>query len=175
MGTLYVVDAGVLFTTWTVDFDDSWFITTENIFSEIRNRASRTRAEILMKLERLTRSGPTEFQFIRVKSAAIRSGDRSVLSENDIELVALALTKEEEGGRNVVLVSTDFAVLNLASHCRLNILDPSGKFSHKITWVLKCPACKHEPKTVTRETECPVCGTEMRRRPLKKRRIRESF
>jgi UPF0271 protein len=166
----YVVDAGALFSPWKLDIKDALVATTNNILSEIRNRPSQSRAEIMILLDRMLTTDPTSEYIFRARDAATRSGDISVISENDIELVALALMLNDKG-KAVVLVSTDFAVLNIASLMGLKILDPSKKFDQEIVWGMRCPACHYQEKTLRRETECPVCGTQMRRTPLKKRRL----
>ncbi len=170
MPRIYVLDTGVLVSTWTDKKMDSTFVTTPNIIDEVRNRLSRFRAETLVLLERMDERTPREEDVKRVESASTSAGDRSKLSQNDIEIIALALTISGEDS-DITLVSTDFAVLNTASHLGLKILDPNKKFGQEITWVMRCPACNYKSKTPTRETECPVCGTEMRRSPLKKRRL----
>lgn len=158
----YVVDAGVLFSPWKIDIKDSLLVTTSNIINEIRNKPSKSRAETMILLDRMLTTDPTSEYISRARDAAARSGDISVISQNDIELVALALMLNDEG-KTVVLVSTDFAVLNVTSLTGLNILDPSKKFDQKIVWGMRCPACHYQEKTLRRETECPVCGTQMRK------------
>ncbi len=170
MPRIYVLDTGVLVSTWTDKKMDSTFVTTPNIIDEVRNRLSRFRAETLVLLERMDERTPREEDVKRVESASTSAGDRSKLSQNDIEIIALALTISGEDS-DITLVSTDFAVLNTASHLGLKILDPKKKFGQEITWAMKCPACNYKSKTPTRETVCPVCGTEMRRTPLKRRRL----
>lgn len=170
MPRIYVLDTGVLVSTWTDKKMDSTFVTTPGIIEEVRNRLSRFRAETLFLLEKMDERTPRQEDVRRVESVSTSAGDRSELSQNDIELIALALTISSEE-TDITLVSTDFAVLNTASHLSLKILDPNKKFGQEITWVMKCPACNYKSKTPTREIECPVCGTEMRRSPLKKRRI----
>ena len=169
MSQVYVVDAGVLFSTWPMRVEDTTLTTTSNIIAEVRNKPSQLRAEILLLLDRMRVVNPKETHIQRTDNAASLSGDRSVLSNADIELVALALMLQDEGEK-VTLVSTDFAVLNTASHLKIEILDPSGKFGREITWLMRCPACHYKSKTPTRDTECPVCGTAMRRTPLKGRK-----
>jgi len=171
MPRIYILDTGVLVSTWTDKKVDSIFVTTPNIIIEVRNRLSRFRTETLFHLEKMEERTPREEDLRRVESASTSSGDRSVLSQNDIEIVALALTISDESS-DATLVSTDFAVLNTASHLGLKILDPNKKFGQVITWAMKCPACNFKSKVPTRETECPVCGTEMRRSLLKRRKIR---
>jgi rRNA maturation endonuclease Nob1 len=150
---------------------DSTFVTTPTIIGEVRNRLSRFRAETLFLLDRMEERTPNDDDVRRVESASTSAGDKSVLSQNDIELIALALTISNEV-TDTTLVSTDFAVLNTASHLGLKILDPNKKFGQKITWGMRCPACNYKSKIPTRETECPVCGTELRRSPLKKHKVR---
>jgi rRNA maturation endonuclease Nob1 len=171
MSRIFVLDTGVLVSTWTDKKKDSTFVTTPQIVDEVRNRLSRFRAETLFLLDRMEERTPTEENVKKAKDAAHSSGDLSELSRNDLELIALTLTISEENS-DTTLVSTDFAVLNAASHLNLKILDPNKKFGQEITWVKKCPACNYRSEKPTRETECPTCGTEMRRSPLKKRKIR---
>jgi rRNA maturation endonuclease Nob1 len=169
MTQLYVLDAGVLISTWTDKKIDSAFITTPSIVEEVRNRMSRFRAETLFLLEKMHERTPSIDEVKRVESVATSTGDRSVLSTNDIELIALASTIISEGS-DATLVSTDFAVLNTASRLDIPIVDPNQKFKQRITWGMRCPACYYKSKTPTRDSECPVCGTAMRRTPLRTRK-----
>jgi rRNA maturation endonuclease Nob1 len=171
MSRIYVLDTGVLVSTWTDKKKDSTFVTTPQIIGEVRNRLSRFRAETLFLLDRMEERSPSDEDVKKVEAAAVSSGDLAELSRNDLELIALASVISQENAETT-LVSTDFAVLNTASHMGLKILDPNRKFGQEITWVMNCPACKYRSEKPTRETECPVCGTEMRRSPLKKRKIR---
>ena len=167
MSTAYVLDAGVLISTWTDKKMESTFFTTPSVMEEVRNRMSRFRAETLFLLDKMKERTPVEDDLKRVESVSTSAGDKSVLSQNDIELIALALTISRNES-DTILVSTDFAVLNTASHLGLKILDPNKRFGQEITWGMRCPACNHKTKAPTRDTECPVCGTTMRRTPLKK-------
>ena len=169
MSQVYVVDAGVLFSTWPMKMMDATFATTSNIMVEVRNKPSKLRAEILLILDRMRVANPEDEYVQRTVDAAAQSGDRSVLSNADIELLALALMLSDDRS-NVTIVSTDFAVLNTASHLNIDFLDPSSKFKKEIIWAMRCPACGYRSKGPTRDTECPVCGTAMRRTPLTPRK-----
>ena len=127
MTQLYVIDAGVLISTWTDKKINANFITTPNIIEEVRNRMSRFRAETLLLLEKMDERTPSIDEIKRVESVATTTGDHSVLSTNDLELIALASTIISEG-LLVTLVSTDFAVLNTASQLDIPVVDPFNKF-----------------------------------------------
>jgi len=167
----YVLDAGVLFSNWPSKIPDGVFVTTSTVLDEVRNRPSKARAEVMTLLDRLLEDFPSSESLSAVRQAATKTGDRFVLSDADIEIIALAHSKNSLG-ESVILVSTDLAVLNTARHLNLEILDPSGKFKHEIMWSLKCPACNHRSKSKVKELECPVCGTLMKRVVSRKRKSR---
>ncbi|MFW9844584.1 MAG: NOB1 family endonuclease [Candidatus Thorarchaeota archaeon] len=171
MSHTYVLDAGVLFYNWTAKIPEGLFVTTSSALEEVKNRPSKVRIEFLSLIDRLQEDFPTDDSIKAVRHAATKTGDRSVLSEVDVEIVALAHTKHSLGTKTT-LVSTDLAVLNTARHLGLTILDPSGTFKHEIVWRLKCPACNHKSDSKAKYLECPVCGTTMRRVVQKKRKSR---
>jgi rRNA maturation endonuclease Nob1 len=165
------LDAGIFFSSLTAKIPDGIFITTSSVLEEVRNRPSKVRAEILTLLDQLSEDYPTQESLKAVKQAASITGDRSVLSDVDIEIVALAHSKNALGVKTT-LVSTDLAVLNTARQLGLAILDPSRRFKHEIIWSLKCPACNHKSRSKAKEQACPVCGTIMRRVVQHKRKSR---
>lgn len=162
MPTLYVLDAGVLFSNWSQKIVTGQFLTTPSVLVEIANRPSRQRADLMRALEKLREEQPSQESVSRVTSAARDSGDLQVLSKTDIELVALAFEKSTTGS-DVAIVSTDLAVLNTASHLEIAVIDPERRFRKRIRWKMKCPGCGHVSSRIGGNTECPVCGTEMRR------------
>ncbi|TFF95174.1 NOB1 family endonuclease [Candidatus Thorarchaeota archaeon] len=162
MPDLYVLDAGALFSTWSQKVTTGSFLTTPSVLSEIENRPSRMRTEFMKALQNLRDVQPSKESVSLATSAARASGDLHVLSDTDIELIALAL-EEREAGHDVAMVSTDLAVLNTASHLRISVIDPEKRFKKRITWKRKCPACGYVSSGAEGGIECPVCGTETKR------------
>ena len=137
LSQVFVVDAGVLFSTWPMTIDDATIVTTSNILVEVRNRPSKLRAEILLLLDRMRAVNPDDQNIQQVNEVAGSVGDKSVLSDTDIELIALAIMLKEDN-RDVTLVYTDFAVINTARHMKIKILDYGGKFNREISWQMRC-------------------------------------
>ena len=171
MSPTYILDAGVLFSSWTSKIPEGVFLTTASVLEEVKNRPSKVRTEVLTLLDRLREDYPTQESLKAVMQAASETGDNSVLSEIDIGIIALAHTKNSLGTKTI-LVSTDLAVLNTARHLGISILDPSGRFKHEIVWSYKCPGCNHKSDSKTKDLECPVCGTTMRRVVQRKQKSR---
>ncbi len=165
-----MIDTGVLFTDWIKRTPNTQYATTIGVLEEIKNRPSLERVESMISIGRLIVMSVDTSKLELVKRAAKASGDISVLSETDLELVALAV-QNMESEVDVILVSTDLALLNTAKHLGLRILDPRDKMKHAIKWTQKCPACGHTSSD-TSEANCIVCGTEMKRKAKSRSRIR---
>jgi rRNA maturation endonuclease Nob1 len=163
MKEVYILDAGALLSTWTTQKPSAIFFTTPEVVEELKNRPSKTRVETLSSLGRLAEESPSESAIETAKQASSEIGDKTSLSPTDLGIIALAYQKVGDGV-SVTLVSTDLAVLNTAKHLGVRILDPSGRFRKKIAWVLVCPGCGHRSESQKGALECPICGTEMRRK-----------
>jgi rRNA maturation endonuclease Nob1 len=166
----YVVDTGVLLSNWVQARPEAKLVTTENILDEVKNRPSTMRVEFLISTGRLTISRVEEQNIEAARRAAAHTGDISVLSAHDTELLGLG-HQLLMNGYNVILVSTDLAVLNTAHFLGLKIDDPLGRMKHSVQWLLKCPACSHTSR-ISSETKCPICGTVMKRHARKRSKIR---
>ncbi len=169
---IYVVDTGALISYWERRHRELQLVTTQAVLDEVRNRSSQRRVETLMSLGRLSVEDVVDVSVVRtVTNAARQTGDLSVLSEADLYLLAVALSRHQTG-HDVTLVSTDIAVLNTASFLGIKILDPTSKMRHHVIWKYQCPACGHQENSSPPTLECPVCGTTMRRRAKSRRSIR---
>ncbi len=161
MTDVYLLDAGALLTNWVDKHPKERFMTTKSVVDELRNRPSRQRIEFLLSTNRIEIGTPTPSFLEKARALAKRSGDEKVLSDTDIELLALAL--EQSSDSSITLVSTDLAVLNVGAHTGLIVMDPAGRMRHVIIWGNKCPACGHVESGEVLNNECPICGTQMRR------------
>ncbi len=173
MKQVYILDTAALLSTWTQTQQDSKFITSHSVIDEIVNHPSKTRVDSLISTGTLRVMDPPEEYILRVKEGAVESGDSTNLSETDIGIIAIALSQFEENNE-LILVSSDFALLNTAAHLEIPIHDLTGKMSEQRVWSYFCPACKHREEIPTTNLECPVCGTEMLRRTTKRKKMKKT-
>ena len=110
---------------------------------------------------------PSAESVSRVKATASKTGDASALSETDVSLLALSLDLKANG--NVLLVSDDFAVRNVAEILAIPLSETSLKGGEwkNITWKLFCKGCGKQ-YTNPKLTECPVCGTKLVRKAVER-------
>ena len=98
-----------------------------------------------------------------IKTIAETTGDLEKLSNTDIKVLALA--KEN----NLTIISDDYNIQNVAEKSKINYV---SLFNKKITklvqWQNYCENCR---KYYNKEKNCPVCGGELARKPVKSKTI----
>ena len=111
---------------------------------------------------------PSPDSMSRVKSTASKTGDLGALSATDISLLALALDLQQTPNK-ASLVTDDFAVRNVAEVLSIPLSKTSMKGGEwkNITWRIYCKGCGRQ-YTNPKLTRCPVCGTDLVRRPTAK-------
>ena len=104
----------------------------------------------------------------KVMKVSKELGESTVLSKADLQIVALALEMEKKGV-NPVIVTDDYAIQNVAEHLELpfSSLATFG-ISYEFNWTLYCPACYKRYPQDYGLTTCEVCGTELKRKVVRK-------
>ncbi len=118
---------------------------------------------------------PTPDSLKKIAETARTLGDKLALSEADTHVLALAVDLRNEGNAPII-VSDDYAVQNVAegigiSYQSLATLGIRQKFD----WTFYCPACyRRYPGGADLEV-CNVCGTKLKRKPLRKENAKARF
>ena len=102
-------------------------------------------------------------------------GDKLALSKADMCVLALALDLRKEGSTPII-VSDDYAVQNVAEGIGIayQSLATLG-IRQKFDWTFYCPACfRRYPGTADLKV-CQVCGTRLKRKPLRKESARSRY
>ena len=91
-----------------------------------------------------------------VMDFARKTGDLNVLSDTDIDVIALGL---ELGG---TVMTDDFAIQNVCSVMGISVIPASNlSISKTIRWTYRCTGCRKYFKSY--REKCDVCGHEVRR------------
>jgi UPF0271 protein len=103
-----------------------------------------------------------------VKEASADIGDISSLSEADIEVLALAVQLKDCGYESVILTD-DYSMQNVAEKLELRFASLANLgIRYHLRWINYCPACGREYPANQRIVLCENCGTQLKRKPLKK-------
>jgi len=108
----------------------------------------------------------------RVKESSKTVGDVLFLSEVDLQVLALALELKDMG-RIPLIVTDDYSIQNVADQVGVEfapLMTFGIRFRHH--WIMYCPACYRKYPPDYKDEACTVCGTKLKRKPLRKTRVR---
>lgn len=110
-----------------------------------------------------------EAEFLdRVKESSRDVGDMLFLSDVDLQVLALAL-ELKSAGNEPFIVTDDYSIQNVANQLGLEFA-PLMTFGirFRLHWIRYCPACRRKYPPDYKHKKCEVCGTELKRKPLRK-------
>ncbi|NYT07340.1 MAG: nucleotide-binding protein [Methanomicrobiales archaeon] len=146
-----VLDTSVFFSSLPLSGE---IYTTPRVVAELRDLRSKVRFDLLSETGLQVRE-PGREAVTRVKEAAIRCGEGEVLSETDLEVLALAV--ELSAG----ILTDDYALQNAAYRMGVPVIPLHQKGARGFTWQYRCTGCG---RSSAGPGECPVCGAPMKRR-----------
>jgi UPF0271 protein len=104
-----------------------------------------------------------------VEDLSRKTGDVHRLSKTDIEVLALAFELSLKN-LDVTVVSDDYSIQNLAEKLHLQYVSLATLgIRYSQDWILLCPACRRRFAPDFRGASCPVCGTTLKRKSLRRR------
>ena len=155
-----VLDATAFYAGIPFASNDS-FMTTSTVYKEIEHiKTKQGVLEMLQQTNRLQIRDPDNEFISIVKDIADKTGDNVTISEQDISIIALALENK------IGLITDDFAVTNVARQLKIQT---SSLMTQGIStvgkWISYCSMCGKE---FSKEKECPICGSKLNRKLIKK-------
>lgn len=111
---------------------------------------------------------PNKNSLHRVEEASKTVGDMLLLSKVDLQVLALALELKHAGMR-ALIVTDDYSIQNVADQIGVKFA-PLMTFGirYRLAWVMYCPACYRKYPPNYRSKVCAICGTKLKRKPLRK-------
>lgn len=134
--------------------------TTSLIFDEIKHiKENHEAIETLLETNRLKIIDPDSEFIEKIKTESKKTGDYNQLSKQDISAIALCLQMKGE------IITDDFAISNVSKNLNLKVspLMTSG-INDVGNWIHYCPGCR---KNFEFGSECPLCGTLLKRKLIK--------
>ncbi len=108
----------------------------------------------------------------RISESAKTVGDVLFLSEVDLEVLALALELKSLG-YSPFIVTDDYSIQNVADQVDVEFASlMTFGIRFRQHWIMYCPACFRKYPPDYKNENCQVCGTRLKRKPLKKTLVR---
>lgn len=156
----FLLDAAAILQGLNVPPAASW--TTPSVLAEVRPGGRTGRRGEQLVAAGLHVEGPTQTARGRVERAAADAGVAGRLSAADLDILALAL--DVEG----LLLTDDYTVQDLAQ--RLGVpwqAATTAGIRETARWRARCAGCGRWYPTGQVGQECPICGSEIRRKRQK--------
>lgn len=115
---------------------------------------------------------PTDISLAEVDKSSEAVGDIRFLSEVDKQVLALALQLKGQGA-NPMVVTDDYSMQNVSNQLGLEFA-PLMTFGirYRLNWIIYCPACHRQYPVGHRMKACQACGTQLKRKALRKTPLR---
>jgi len=134
--------------------------TKSSVYDEIKHiKKNHDALDTLLETNRLKIREPDSESTKSAILASKDTGDFPQLSKQDISIIALCIEMKGQ------IISDDFAISNVAKNLGLEIRPIMTKGIEDVgKWVHYCPGCR---TNLSSGTECPACGTPLKRKLLK--------
>ncbi len=104
----------------------------------------------------------------KARNSASEVGDAFFLSEADLQVLALAFELKERG-YSPMIATDDYSIQNVAKHVGIEFASlVTFGIRRRLEWLRYCPACHKTYPSGYRSSKCEICGTDLKRKPLRK-------
>jgi UPF0271 protein len=132
----------------------------------------RVRFKTAVESGKLKVRAPKKIFMNKVKASAKLVGDAFFLSEADTQVLALA-EELKTMGRFPSIVTDDYSIQNVANQMGIEFTSlATFGIRFRLQWIRYCPACHKRYPADYKYNRCEVCGTELKRKPLRKKLLK---
>ena len=111
---------------------------------------------------------PRSYSLKEVKASSKLVGDMFFLSEADFQVLALALELKMRG-YSPLIATDDYSIQNVANQMGIEFASlATFGIRFRLQWIRYCPACHKRYPADYKSRRCEVCGTELKRKPLRR-------
>ena len=139
------------------------------------NSIMNIRLELAIEKGKIEVKVPLKKFKIKTIKIANRLGDAHVLSQTDLELLALALELKNEG-LNPLIITDDYSIQNVANKMKIEFSSLTTKgINRLLKWIRYCPACYKKFNDNISLKICSICGTKLKRKQEKEKSKEKSI
>jgi UPF0271 protein len=156
--SIYVVDTSAVLSR-RIDMLNHKLVFPASVLEEIRKGKMRRLLDAVSN--EINVYAPSDESRKHVVSFATKSGDITVLSDTDIDVIALALELK------ATIITDDYAIENVAEFMGIHYVGSDLKpIQSKIKWAFRCTGCGRFYKSDI--GPCRICGHPLKRVPVGK-------
>jgi len=169
---IFVIDTSALVGKLQYAASDIQLATTPLLVKEMLRHGLKDVVQMLGDTQKLRILEPSPESIKVVVDAATSLGDIAYLSQPDQQLLALAIDLSKQDF-HVVVLTDDYSIQNVAQRLSINFRSIGEHGIREIIqWETYCPGCGHKFHNYSKGDSCPICGTFLKRRGVRKHQIR---
>ena len=159
-----ILDTSAFIQGYNLSIDEEYY-TVPEVLGEIRQELGRMRYEGARSSGKLKEMSPEKRWSNELEARSRAAGEAHRLSSTDKQLLSLGLQLKAEE-KEPIMVTDDFSVQNMASRLGLRFVSQATKGIRKVlSWRIYCPGCRRSFESLQEDNICPICGTELKRKP----------
>jgi len=155
----YVIDTSAILSGKPINLGEMEIVTTPKVSDEFRPGGRDYQNFQYLKEKGLNILSPDKKMIEEVKRISDKTGDKNRLSKTDIEILALALELDKKEYYEIIILTDDYSIQNVANALNLKFqsVNQSG-ITKRFKWDYRCRGCGKRFKDSIKI--CPICGTE---------------
>ena len=159
-----ILDTSAFIQGYNLSIDEDYY-TVPEVLEEIREVLGKMRYEGAKSSGKLQEITPEKKWSDELEVKSRSAGEAHKLSSTDKQLLSLGLKLKSEG-KEPTIVSDDFSVQNMAARLGFRFVSQVTKgIKNVVNWGIYCPGCRKKFDAPQEDNVCPICGTELKRKP----------
>jgi len=157
----YVLDTSAILSGKPINLGEVEIVTIPRVSDELTPGGRDYQNFQYLKEKGLIILTPHKKNIDEVKRISDKTGDQYRLSITDIEILALALELNNKDNYEIIILTDDYSIQNVANALNLKFQSISQNgITKRFKWDYRCRGCGKRFKD--RIKICPICGTETR-------------
>ena len=164
---ILIIDTSALLSGKQMIFNNDQIVTTTGVSNELKPGGKDYQNFQYLLEKGLKILTPSDSSLDKIKKVSTKSGDIARLSKTDIEILALALDLKNKNQKEIIILTDDYSIQNVANILNIVFQSISQQgIKKRFKWVYCCRGCGK--KFEEHIKVCPICGTEIRYKISKK-------
>ena len=155
---IFIIDTSAILSGKPINLDNAIMISTSSVYNELKP-GGRDYQTLQFLIEKgLSMNTPSQYSIDKIKTISNKTGDIDRLSEADKDVLALALDINTAGDKEVVILTDDYSIQNVAHVLNIKFENISQQgITKRFIWSRRCLGCGKNFKENLKV--CPICGS----------------
>jgi len=156
---IFILDTSAVLSGKPIYLNNYAMVTPPTVYNELKPGGRDYRSFQFLIEKGLSIQSPSKDSSDKIKTISSKTGDKNRLSKTDIEILALALDITQDENNEVIILTDDYSIQNVANYLNIKFesISQSG-ITKKFKWIYRCRGCGKRFKDNIKN--CPICGAE---------------